>query len=68
MTTGKGTKQHAKTILGNGYTISTRKIEGVWETMVFDADFEEVTSVRHPYKNEAMHEHRIQAIRFVKAS
>ena len=66
MTTGKGTKQHAKTILENEYTVSTRKIEGVWETMVFDADFEEVECVRHHYKNEAMNEHKICVIHFLQ--
>ena len=46
-----------KTILANGYTVSTAPVNGVWETMVFDADFEELEQQRHTDKDTAVLAH-----------
>lgn len=58
MRTGKGQKEHLKTDLPNGYKVSTIKIGGSWETMVFDSAGDEVHVETNPYKNEAVHAHQ----------
>ena len=58
MRIGKGQNEKLKTELPNGYMVSTVKIGGTWETMVFNKAGDEVHVEENPYKNEAIHAHQ----------
>jgi hypothetical protein len=67
MRTGKGQKEHLKTVLPNGWTVSTKKIGGSWETMVFDSAGDEAHVETNKYKNEAVHAHNYNVYKYVSA-
>ena len=67
MTSGKGKNEQIMTELPNGYIVSTVRINGKWETMVFDKDDEEVYCHTEPYKNEAKHHHNMAVYKYLAA-
>lgn len=67
MNTGKGQKAHMVTDLPNGYKVSTKKINGLWETMVFDKNGDEVYCHTERYKNEAKHYHDMAVYKYIAA-
>lgn len=67
MTTGKGKNEHMITELPNGYKVSTIKVNGAWETMVFDKSGDEVYCHTEHYKNEARHYHSMAVYRYIAA-
>lgn len=67
MKIGNGQNTHMITELPNGYKVSTKKINGAWETMVFDESGDEVYCHTEPYKNEAKHFHNMAVYKYIVA-
>jgi len=54
------------TTLKNGYIVSTTLIDGIYETMVLDTDFEELEQERHESEETARKVHDSYILKYSK--